>query len=171
MKYNYEKTIKLKHNEVPAKINKDTAEVITLEKPNNVPEGKIVFKQTDFSKLNTQAIHFLFDNCSRLEIAVVLKMVAMAEYGTNSLKPLSNETTVRDLAETFGFAVGKVQQTFKHLFKLGVYAQFKVCKGDLKEYWILNPYIACKGRVLDNMLTNNFKGTDVEKYVTKYSPK
>lgn len=163
--FDYEETIKLKHDELPAKVNAQTGEVKVIERPkNNIPKGKTLFKQTDFAKVNTKTIKFLFDKCSKLEIAIILQMVGMADFNTNSLKPLSDEMSVRDLSKEFNISKNTVTQTFTNLFKLGVYAQFKISKGDIKEYWILNPYVSFKGKLIEDALVANFKDTEIEKY-------
>lgn len=159
----YSQTFTLKHDEAPAKIKKRTGEVVELKKrPNNIPKGKHVLKQENFAKINVKTIPYLIDNCSKLELAIILQMVGKAEFGTNSLKPLSNDSSIRDLADEFDISKNTVKKTFEHLYSLGVYAQFKVCKGDNKEYWILSPYISFKGKLTDDALVNNFKGTKIE---------
>jgi len=163
--YDYETTLKLMHEEIPAKINKSTGEVTEVNRyVNNVPKTKSIFRQNDFSKVNNKAIKFLFDNCSKVEIAIVMQLVGLADYNSNSLKPLSDEVTVRDLADFFNISTKSVKSIFKHLYELGIYAQFKVCKDDMKEFWILSPYMSFKGKLIDDALVANFKGTVLEKY-------
>lgn len=160
--FDYEQTIKLKHNEIPAKINKTTGEVREIKKRrNNLPEGKTILKQENFAKINVKTIPYLIEECSKVELAIILQMVGKAEFNTNSLKPLSNETTVRELAEEFNISKNDVKRTFEHLYSLGVYASLKICKADSKEMWILNPYISFKGKLTDDALVANFKDTKI----------
>lgn len=160
----YLTTLKLQHNEVPAKINAETGEVTQIkQRVNNIPAGKVYVRQTNFSKVNTKTIKFLSEMLSNLELAIVFKMIGLADFDTNSMKPLSNDTTVRELADQFGIGINTVTKSFKRLFDLGVYAQFKIAKDGLKEYWILNPYISFKGKFGDDSIWTNFKSTEIEK--------
>lgn len=165
--YTYQ--FKLKHNEKPSKVNTETGEITPLGNyKNNIPNGKQLFKQDNFSKINNKIIQYLFDNCSKMEIAVVLRMVSLTEYNTNSLKPLSNETSIRTLASDFNISVNSVKKVFKNLYRHGVYAQFSIYKDGEKEYWILNPYISYRGRLIDDALVANFRGTRIERYYNDY---
>ncbi|HPQ79869.1 MAG TPA: hypothetical protein PLG47_05415 [Candidatus Dojkabacteria bacterium] len=162
-KRDYEVVIPLKHHEVPAKINKQTGEITEVRKRrNNLPKDKKLFQQNDFTKVNNKIVGYLSKELSNMELAIVFKMIGMAHFNTNSLKPLSNETSLRDLAETFGISINSVKKSFEKLFDYGVYAQFKIAKNGVKEYWILNPYISFKGRLIDDSIWENFKGTKVE---------
>jgi len=160
--FDYEQTIKLRHDERPAKVNERTGEVRVIRRAiNNLPKGKTILKQENFAKVNVKTIPYLIEECSKVELAIILQMVGKAEFNTNSLKPLSNDTTVRDLSEEFNISKNDVKRTFEHLYNLGVYASLKICKGDSKEVWILNPYISFKGKLADDALVANFRDTKI----------
>ena len=90
-------------------------------------------------------------------------MIRLADYNTNSLAPLSNKTTVKELSEQFHIGINQVTKTFEKLFSLGVYAQFKISKYGMKEYWILSPYLSFRGKLIHDSIWQNFKGTILEK--------
>lgn len=158
----YNKTIKLRNNEVAAKLNVETGELTTIKNSvNNIPSGKSIFSTESFSKLNCNAIPVLRKCFNAHEIAIIFQMIHMSEFHTNCLIPLSNSTTQKELAETFGVGKNQIQKYLTHLFNLGVFAQFKISKYGLKEYWILNPYISFKGKVIEDSIFINFQNTEI----------
>ena len=160
----YTQEVKLKDNEKIMKINSETGEVTTIPKRmNNIPEGKSIFTQNDFSKVNNKAIEYLEGVLTNAELGIVTKMIRLADYNTNSLAPLSNKTTVKELSEQFHIGINQVTKTFEKLFSLGVYAQFKISKYGMKEYWILSPYLSFRGKLIHDSIWQNFKGTILEK--------
>lgn len=165
-KYDYEQTLKLKNEEKAMKVNILTGEVTELTKRGNtLPFGKRLVKQTNFSKVNIDAIPLLKDKLSNIELGIVFQMIGLAEYNTNSLKPLNNDTTVRELSERFGVGINQVKKNFKNLFDLGVYAQLSIARDDGNEFWILNPYISFKGKTAEDSLFDNFQNTQITKYL------
>lgn len=151
----------LNDHERPAKIDMETGEVTEIaDRVNNIPVGKRVVKQKNFSKINIDVIPILRDNLSNIELGIVLQMIGIAEYNTNSLKPLNNDTTVRELSERFGVGINQVKKNFKNLFDLGVYAQLSIARKDGNEFWILNPYISFKGGTAED---SNFFNTQITK--------
>lgn len=159
--------IKLNHEEVLVKLNKETGEIKELKsRPNNIPSGKELV-EFDFSKAYNPIIwRFLFEELTPLERDIVSRMTLMAEYGTNSLIPLDDDTTIPQLMETFNISKNKVTATFKKLFNLGIYARFEVKRVDVPytKYWILNPYISFKGKLVDSDIKNLFRGTRIQIY-------
>jgi len=163
--YDYEFNLQLKHNEAPAKIDKETGEYIEVKPKKPLPENKTIFPMNEFTKLNLEVIPFLSSELNHNEMSIIYQMIALTEYNTNSLEPLSNETSLKELSERFKIGINQVKKYFQHLYDLGVYAQFKVCKEDRKEFWILNPYIAFRGKLIEDSIHDNFKGTRIEKYI------
>jgi len=165
----YKREIGLTDVEIAARKNLETGKYTDVpdNRKNNVPKGKSLIGQTDFTKLNRQVAPFLMENLSNEELAIVFKMIYMAEYNTNSLAPLSNDTTLKELSEQFNVGKNQVSKYFKNLFDLGVYAQFKIAKNGLKEYWILSPYISFRGKTIEDGIFDNFKDTIIEKFTRK----
>ena len=54
----YTREIKLKHNELPAKINRETGEITELSYSNNrtIPDGKSKLNYKEFGMVNMQVI-------------------------------------------------------------------------------------------------------------------
>lgn len=161
----YTKEIKLNHNEIPAKVNTETGEITEVRsRPNNIPEGKEIFiKDEYFSKNYERAWLFLVENLTPTEIGIAVKMSLMTELNTNSLNPLDDNTSIRQLAEYFKISTKSVKKTFSKLFKLGVYASFHYChykRGEVKE-WIFNPYISFKGRLINSDIKYLFDDTEI----------
>ncbi len=162
------KTIELEDNEKPAIINLESGELTLIkEYHNNLPEGKSVFEISSFTKLNTEAITVMKELLTKDECFIVLQMIQMAEFNTNSLRPLNDDTTQKELSELFEVGKNQIQKYIKHLFDIGVFAQFKISKYGLKEYWILNPYISFKGKTIEDTIFKNFSNTIITDKILK----
>jgi len=169
----YKKIITLNHNEVAAKINKETGEIIEIKnstRKNNIPEGKTVFIADEyFAKAYEKAWAYLVDNLSLVEIKIALKMSTMIEMNTNALNPLDDKTSIRGLSEHFGISINSVKKAFKHLFDIGVYASFRYShyKRGIVDEWIFNPYISFKGKLIESDIKNLFDKTEIGKLFNK----
>lgn len=162
----YEQTVKLADNQSLIKVDKETGEITELTKRlNNIPQHKELQKYNEFNKVNSKAIRFLESVLSNEELGIVFKMVQRANYETNVMIPLNDESSYRDLAQEFHINKNKVPILFKKLFDLGVYAQIKVANGLQSEYWTLNPYIAWKGKFIDRVISTYFNETIIAKAV------
>lgn len=162
----YEQTIKIEDNESIMKVNKDTGEVKEVKKRlNNIPNGKSLLDYTDFSIVNNKALNALSTFLTNEEIGIITKMINRADFNSNSLKPLSDETSIRSLAEEFSIGKNKVSTIFKRLFEIGVYAHIRIHEDNLSEYWILNPYISWKGKLKDDSIFAHFSSTKIAKLI------
>lgn len=161
----YTTEVKLNHNEIPAKINMETGEVLTISKrPNNIPEGKSKLDYDNFSIINNDMLRVLFDECNGSEIKVILHMVYMSEFGNNSLKPLNDELSHRELGKIFNLDHKTIKTILTRLKYMGVYLQLNITEVDgAKEYWVLNPYISWKGRLKNDSLFITFANTRIVK--------
>ena len=160
----YEITTKLQDNEVLMKVNAETGETKELKKRiNNFPKGKSKLDYEDFGMINLKMLPILKKLLTHTEISIVVTMIMKAEYNSNSLAPLTNETSVRQLAEIFNISPTIVNKTFDKLFDLGVYAQLKISTSNGNEFWILNPYIYWKGKLKDDSLFIHFYDTTISK--------
>jgi hypothetical protein len=163
---NYTQELKLKHNEVAAKIDKETGEIKEVNKrPNNFPKGTGVHVMEDFFKMNTSLVLRLKGTkiLSMEEIGIITYMAAVSEFNTNSLKPLNNDTTVLELVDIFGIGKNRVNKVLDRLYRLGVYLQIKIYENSDKEYWVLNPNISWKGRTIKDSMFSHFKNTTISK--------
>jgi hypothetical protein len=163
--YDYEVQFGLQHHEVPAKIDLNTGEVKQIKKKPKLPEGKRLSMRDNFAKVETRLLPYFNHVFNNNEISIIYKMIQMSEFETNALKPLNNDTTIKELSDTFNIGKNQVKKYFDHLFKMGVYAQFKIYKDNKKEYWILNPHIAFKGKTGDESIYKQFDGTQIQKYL------
>lgn len=162
----YTADFKLYDNELPAKVNAETGETTILKKKvNNIPENKEIQKFDEFNKVNSKAIDFLEKVLTNEELGIVFKMIKRADYETNVMLPLNDESSYRELAEEFGINKNKVGKIFQKLFNFGVYAQVKVANGIHSEYWTLNPYISWKGKFIDKNISIYFSNTLIAKSV------
>lgn len=159
-KRGYNVTIGLDHDEVAAKVNSDSGEV-TIIKRGRVPDGMELVTIGKFSRQHTDAWIYLEKKLSTLEFAVANRMALMAGAYTNSLKPLSDESTICELTYKLGIGKNKVISVTKKLFDMGVFAKFDVKEVDVeyKKYWIFNPYLSFNGRFMDMSMKNLFKNT------------
>ena len=98
----YTTTIKLKDNQKPSWIDTETGETGVIENNyKSLPEGKSRLDYEDFGIINLKMLPVLRMLLTNTEIAIVIAMIEKAEYESNSLAPLSDETSIRQLAETF----------------------------------------------------------------------
>lgn len=164
----YEKTIRLKHDEAPAKVNLDTGEIITIkDRPNNLPTNKAIFNpEGRFKKMYDDAWDYLLDHTTPIELKIVVKMSQMTRMNSNSLAPLNNTSSAIEIADTFGIHRNHVKRIFTKLLKLGVYAEFKFGAVDgIKHYWVLNPYISFKGKTIDRGILDLFREAKLTVYI------
>ncbi len=158
----YTKTINLQDNEKPYRVNTETGEMTEVkQRLNNIPEGKSKLDYNNFGMINLDMLSVLKPLLSHTEISIIVSMIMKAEYNSNSLAPLNSETSIRELAETFGISVNTVPKVFKKLFDMGVYAQLKIATNKGNEFWILNPYIYWKGKLKEDSLFKHFKNTEI----------
>lgn len=172
MKHDYEQTFRLKHNESPAKINRETGEVLELKKPHQAyrkrdeEDDRIVFEsKAMFTKTYTMAWTYLNRVLEPHEYKAAHRLALKAKAYTNSLEPLNDETVITVLVEELGISKNRVKVVLKKLFELGVYGKFEVANPN-KEYtkfWILNPYLSFNGKVISQSITNLFKDTTIAK--------
>lgn len=160
----YKIELKLNHNEAPAKINKETGEVIVVgNKPNNLPEGKSKLDYNNFCILNTSASKELTLLFSNEELGVIFHMVLMADFNTNALKPLNNDLSIRCKADILNLPRRKVLAITDKLFRYGVYMSVKIFENDANEYWVLNPYLSWKGKLKNDSLFYMFSDCPISK--------
>jgi len=161
----YSKTVKLKDNESLAKIDLETGELIELgNKVNNLPDGKSKLDYNNFSIINNEMLKVLLEECSTTEIKIILHMIYLSDFNSNSLKPLNDQTSNLELSKIFNINDKTVKTVFEKLKYLGVYLQLNITEIDgHKEYWILNPYISWKGKLKRDSLFLTFKNTRIVK--------
>lgn len=168
----YKQEVKLQDNESLCKVNKDTGEWSELKKAiNTLPigteliRGKAIYHQT-FDDVDD----YLCRKLTAVEYRVVCIMSRMAAFKTNSLAPLDDETSTYELQSYLRVDRKKVKETLRKLYLMGVYGVFKVSQRDnpYKHYWILNPYISCKGNIIEKDVKDLFNGTEIEIYHQKH---
>lgn len=159
----YNKTITFSNNELSAKVNIQTGEIVTFQNnKRQLPEGKSKLDYDNFSIINNDMLKVLFKECNSSEIKVVLHMIYLSEFNTNSLNPLNDETSHRELGKIFNLDHKTIKTIFTHLKELGVYLQLNITEVDgFKEYWILNPYISWKGKLKSDSLFLTFANTKI----------
>lgn len=166
----YTKEVKLNHNEGIILFNKESGEPIreipTTSKKTN-PHVSL-FDNGKFIKHHTQSWKLLETQTTNFEYAIATKMSNKIKMITNSLEPLSDETTVRELSEEFNISIGKVKLVFDKLFKLSVYAKFEVSEYKDEEfrhmkYWVFNPFLSCNGVAIDDRSKGLFSNTTFAK--------
>jgi hypothetical protein len=163
----YNINVKLKDDELAAKVNAQTGEISFVKKGySNIPKDKSLLNYNNFSLVNNDAIRVLSTVLSNEELGIVYKMIEKACFNTNSLKPFSDETSIRVLAEEFNIGKNKVGGIFKKLFEWGVYAHIRIHETEISEYWILNPYISWKGKLKSDSIFVQFANTKISKLLS-----
>lgn len=165
-KFDYERLIKLNHNEIPAKINLETGELIEIKTrtaKSKKPAKSIWLPGVKFAKHYDLVVDWLDDQgiLTDMEMRILWKMMRMAKYETNSLEPLSDEFTFIELAEEFKTNRNKIKKVLTKLYDLGAYARFDVKRVDVPytKFWVLNPYLCFRGSEITDDISKLFKGT------------
>jgi hypothetical protein len=169
----YETSIRLKHNESPAAIDLGTGGVRPLTpRPNNIPQNKEVFEpQGIFKKDYTNSWRFLDKHLTPLEYKAAHTLAMMAKANTNSLEPLNDETTLKELMEILNVSINKVKPILQKLFDFGVYGKFQVKEAHIPytKYWVFNPYLSFSGKIIGSDISNLFRNTHCAKaFYDKY---
>lgn len=157
----YTKEVKLLDHQRLAIIDDQTGEIKEVRsKPSN-NENAVKFDAGKFVKHHTGAWSHLALLTTKFEYAVANMMSNHIKMFSNSLQPLSDDTTVSELSKQFGISMGKVKSTFDRLFQLGVYGKFEICEKDTvrKKYWIFNPYLSFNGQAIDKGVKDLFSET------------
>lgn len=164
----YTQQLRLNDNEIPAKINLDTGELIhEAKKSNNIPEGYSKLDYKEFGMLNLDISRKLENYFTNTELSVIFKMISRCDFNTNSLKPLNDDMSLRDLADEFGISKSSVPKVFSKLFSMGVYGTFRISEHKEETlYWILNPYIFWRGRLKNDSIFIHFSNTDISKLLS-----
>jgi hypothetical protein len=165
----YEQTIKLDHNEIPAKFNLETGEIayVGIHRSKNKTKG-IQEKHepgAKFYKNYPASWAFLKKNLEPYEYMAAHSLALRAKANTNSLEPLNDDTVISILVEEIGVSKNRVKSVLQHLFDLGVYGRFDIAEVGKRytKYWILNPYLSFNGTIIDKSISELFKNTLVAK--------
>ena len=168
MKESYQTTIKLKHNEIPAKVNVETGEIKPLV-PNQEFEAKkprdktmMLFKHTGpFHRKFNKAWMLLESQTTKQELAVANKLAMMAKAYTNSLEPLKPDSSIVEIAETLNENRNTIVKIIDKLFKLGVIGKFEVYNKneEYQNYWIFNPFLSFNGKAIKHNVDSLFRDT------------
>jgi len=160
----YTQTATLKDHESLAVLDKTTGEIREVGKrASHIPDGMSLFSYAEFSKMNNKAVSFLSRILTNEELGVVFRLIEKADYGTNSLLPLNDEMSMRELEGQLKVHRAKLRKILDKLFELGVYAHVRVRNGEVSEYWILNPFIVWRGKVIENSIRYYFCDTVIAK--------
>ena len=167
LKADYTTNVGLRHNEVPVAKNQETGEIRDL-----VPKDKKVKEPKDKSKEYfvssqsyqrhfTHAWNLLETQTTQLEYMAAEKLGRMAQAYTNSLEPLTPESTQRELSEHLKIGIHSVSKVIDKLFKLGVIAKFEVYNRNeqFQSYWIFNPYLSFNGITIKKSVSQLFSKT------------
>lgn len=162
-----EQLVKLKDDEIAAKLNKRTGELTELEQACKMIEGREVYNNPAlYSKTFDDVNRFLLDNLNETEYKVVSIMCLMAEFGTNSLDPLDDDMSTYSLEHFFKIDRRKVKKIFSKLYDMGIYGKFSVSEIDepYKNYWILNPFVSYKGKLIESDVVKLFYKTEITQF-------
>lgn len=168
MSYDY--TFKLRHDEVPFKLNKQTGEYEQLStKPSNNPDVSTL-RHGSFAKRFSVSWRGLAMLTSKFEYAVAGYMSDKVKPITNSLDPMSDDMSLRELGHHLDISHTQVKGTLDKLFQLGVYGRFDVSiwkdvDFGHKKFWVFNPYLTYNGPVVDDRTRNLFSETIFAKLI------
>lgn len=161
----YTKELTLQHNEIPASINIETGEIKEFKpfKSHKLKDNSMeVFKHDQpYQRTFTRAWLLLETQTNTLEYKVAYNMGLMAKAYTNSLEPLTPESTVRQVSELLNIDRNKVTSIIDKLYKLGVIAKFEVYNRNeiYQNYWVFNPYLSFNGKTIKKEVTTLFDKT------------
>jgi DNA-binding MarR family transcriptional regulator len=165
-KTGYERTIKLNHNEVPARVNLETGNIEVVKDPlritNNTDSTLEKFDLFQvFQRVNTAAWELLSTQVKANELAVAMKLALRAKAYTNSLEPLNPDTSMRSIAEQLKVEKNTIAKIIDKLFKLGVIGKFEVYndKQEHTKFWVFNPYLTFNGKHIKKDVRTLFDNT------------
>jgi hypothetical protein len=158
----------LNHDETYAKINIDTGEITAFEiksnaTDNNMPLDKMRVRYKEFSVVDTSVLKKIRTIFTPDELSVLIHFITISEFNTNSLKPFGDDLSLRELALLLDIKKDKVKSIINKLFTFGVFMSVKIYKEEAKTYWVLNPNISWKGRLIDKALFYHFDDCMVTK--------
>ena len=162
----YSTTIDLEHDERPAIItaNGEVIEINVKAYEKKQPKDKTMVyfdSNQPYNRTFTKAWLLLQTQTSDLEFKVAYKMSLLAKAYTNSLEPLSPDSTVREVASYLSIDKNKVTNIVDKLFKLGVIGKFEVYDRfeTHHNYWIFNPYLSFNGKTIKRDVQTLFDNT------------
>jgi glutamyl/glutaminyl-tRNA synthetase len=161
----YTKTIELDHNEIPAKINVQTGEIKELNHFNKkkLKDNTMQYFNHDqpYTRTFTRAWLLLKTQTTDVEFKAANTMALLARAYTNSLEPLTPESTMLSVAETLNIDRRYVSSIIDKLYKLGVIAKFEVYNRNevYQNYWVFNPYLAFNGKTIKREVATLFDKT------------
>jgi DNA-binding MarR family transcriptional regulator len=163
----YTKEVTLGHNEIACKLNVETGELKQVnQRPNNIPSGKEIHSPKDeFAKVYSKVDLFLLKILTPVEYRVVSIMRSRSKMNTNSLDPLSDDSSIKELAEILDSNRNTITKVITRLREFGVFATFEVTNqyNQRVKCWILNPYISFKGKIISTEIIGLFDDTLIAK--------
>lgn len=180
-KQRYKREVSLYHNETLMAVDSETGEIRDIvHRKNNIPDDSMVFEnKAIFRKDYPNTWFFLKGVLTPIEYKAAHTLAMMAKANTNSLEPLSDESTLKELMSVLDMSINKVKPIMNKLFDLGVYGKFEVYKPErpYTKNWIFNPYLSFAGKIIKSDIAKLFIGTHCEKafhdddYLFKYKVK
>lgn len=158
---------KLNHHEALVKVNKETGEMTELPyKSNNIPEGKHKLDYKKFGMMNMEVVKKLNNFLTKEELGIIMYMTSICEMGNNSLKPFSDDLSLRELESLLDIPRARVKKVIEKLFKLGAFMSIRIYEEEEKTYWVLNPSIFWRGRLRDDSLFHTFSKTTISNLIS-----
>jgi hypothetical protein len=168
----YTKEIELNHNEVAAKINKETGEIHTYntKAPNN-PDFVYIKSEAPWNKTIKTGWIYLEKVLSATEYKVAHQLYMLAANYTCSLMPYNDNTTYSQLAKDFNLDDKTIKKVMNKLFDEGVYGKWEVTNADYKhtKYWCFNPYLGYNGKGVHYLTKSLFDNTMIARLVISYN--
>jgi len=161
----YTKELKLEHNQLAAIVNAETGEIRVLEpKAKKEPKDRSMeYFESDqpYQRVFTKAWKLLQTQTTDLEFKIAVELGMNARAYTNSLEPLTPETTATKLSDILNVDRKKIGKVFDKLFKLGVIGKFEVYdRFEIHHnYWIFNPYLSFNGKTIRKDVKTMFDNT------------
>ena len=166
----YKAIIEYDYNQTPLLKNEDTGKLtqaITMSKEyakRNIPDGKVVHAPgAQYNKSYSNVRLFLDRELTTRELGILSRIKTLViNKKFNNLKPLSDKTTVLELAKFFKVGKNTITPIITKFKFLGIIGVIEIVQTtDIGKYWILNPYITYNGKLIDEVLAVTFKGTHI----------
>lgn len=161
----YTKELTLQHNEIAASINIQTGEIkeFKSQKPHKLKDNTMeMFKHDEpYQRTFTRAWVLLKTQTTDVEFKAAHQLGIIAKAYTNSLEPLTPETSSRTIAKQLDLDYRKTTAIIDKLYKLGVIAKFEVYNRNevYQNYWVFNPYLSFNGKSIKREVTTLFDKT------------
>lgn len=164
--HTHSQEIKLKDNEIAAKINIEDGTIVPITpRKNNIPSDRLKWNNGNFKQPSVFGMDWAYNNLNDTQLRMVLRLIQLSGKD-NTLRPLNDDVGIAVLQEYFQLSANTIKKNLDILFNKGVYGKFEVVDAnkELTRYWLLNPYLSVSQGTVLNDVKGLFNNTEIAFY-------